>query len=408
MFRSSNISVRAIWNEDLEVIFRTLLINGDEARLVGGCIRDLLLGEKGNDIDIATQHRPEETTRLLEAKGIKVLQTGVDFGTVTACFDNRTYEITSLRHEISFNGRHPQVEFCQSYEEDSRRRDFTINALYMDRHGKIYDYWDGMADLQAGMVRFIGDPATRIQEDHLRILRFFRFQGRFGRNIDYNSMHSCFELRNLLSSLSGESIKKEMTKILSLPNHLEVLELMKCTGIFEVLLDTKNINIAGLQLAEKLANATLELVDRCLILGSLGGRLLECRKIMYNRWQFNKTDKTFLTTVVEGRYDLHDPTILQELVETKGKDFAVRYLLCRYIEQLTQYELENILNTIETSEGNVFPVTAKDLLDAGLATAGPKIVNLLKTCRQIWVQSNFQLNKEKLLNKLKINAGITN
>src|SRR4051794_5680418 len=152
-----------------------------QARVVGGAVRDALLGRAVADIDLATPRSPEQTTEALRTAGIRVVPTGLAHGTVTAVADGRGFEITTLRRDVETDGRHAVVAFTADWEADARRRDFTINALSMDRDGNVYDYAGGIADLRAGLVCFVGDAATRVAEDYLRILRFFRFQSRYGR-----------------------------------------------------------------------------------------------------------------------------------------------------------------------------------------------------------------------------------
>lgn len=391
-----------ILTDEVLTIFRILLTEGDEIRLVGGCVRDFMLGLKSNDVDFACKYPPQKTLELLGAKGIKTIATGLEHGTVTAIINDKTMEITTLRQDVECDGRHAKVKFCDSYKEDAKRRDFTINALYMDKDGKLYDYFNGLADLNRGIVRFIGDPRKRIEEDNLRILRFFRFHGRFGDEIDYNSMQSCFDARELLANLSGEVITKEMEKILALANYDQVITLMEHAKVFSVLLNADKVNLSGLQLANALSS-DLSLTSKLFILGSYGGKLLECRKKMYASWQLTKDVKTFLTTVVEQKYNLEHKEDIVAMLERHNKQFTKEYALCSYIEHKTQYELEQILEQIEAAVIPIFPVSAKDLMDAKLAVAGPKISTLLGICKTLWIQSNFTLSKDKLLTKLKAN-----
>ena len=160
-------------------IFKAL--NG-EARFVGGCVRDILLGQKPGDIDITTPWQPESVMKRLQAAGLSVHPIGIDHGTVLAVTEDKLgqYEITTLRKDVETDGRHAVVAFTQSYREDALRRDLTFNAMSLDQAGNLYDYFQGIEDLEAGHVRFVGDARSRIQEDRLRILRYFRFYARYG------------------------------------------------------------------------------------------------------------------------------------------------------------------------------------------------------------------------------------
>ncbi len=176
-------------------------IFGDDLRLVGGCVRDLLLEKKVNDFDFATRFIPSETIKILERNKIKAVPTGVKFGTITAVIDSKNFEITTLRKDNETDGRHCEPEFVDDYALDAARRDFTVNALYMDRVGKISDYFDGISDLKKQKIRFIGDANERIAEDYLRILRFFRFSARYAKRLDREGFAACVSNKSGLKKL---------------------------------------------------------------------------------------------------------------------------------------------------------------------------------------------------------------
>ena len=202
-------------------------------RYVGGAVRDDLLGQPVSDIDFATRLRPEQVIEKLEAAHIKSVPTGIEHGTITAIADGQPAEVTTLRADVSTDGRRATVAFTDDWMADASRRDFTINALYADpESGEIHDYFGGLEDLQAGRVRFIGDPLIRIAEDHLRILRFFRFHGRFGAGEpDAAALEACTARANDLMALSRERIADELLKLLALPNPGVTVALMIAHGI---------------------------------------------------------------------------------------------------------------------------------------------------------------------------------
>lgn len=211
-------------------------LDGDKGmvRYVGGAVRDELLNIPVSDIDFATRHRPDEVVRRLEKARIKAVPTGIAHGTVTAVADGQPVEITSLRSDVSTDGRRATVEFTDDWKADASRRDFTINALYADPDsGTITDFFDGLADLEARRVRFIGDPLSRIAEDHLRILRFFRFHARFGKgDPDPEGLEACTARANDLMALSRERIADEILKTLVIDDPTETVALMIERGIF--------------------------------------------------------------------------------------------------------------------------------------------------------------------------------
>ena len=207
-------------------------------RYVGGAVRDELLGFPVSDVDLATRIRPEEVVERLEGAKIKVIPTGIDHGTVTAVSDGQVVEVTSLRRDVSTDGRRATVAYTDDWKEDAARRDFTINALSADpATGEIFDYFDGLDDLQGRHIRFIGDPLQRIAEDHLRILRFFRFHARFGSGEpDAAALDACTERANDLMALSRERIADELLKLSAMPDPAPTFGIMLQRGILKPVL----------------------------------------------------------------------------------------------------------------------------------------------------------------------------
>ncbi len=199
-----------------------------QTRYVGGAIRDRLLDLPLSDVDLATRLRPDEVVARLEAAGLKAVPTGIEHGTVTAVSDGHPYEVTTLRRDIETFGRHATVAFTDDWTEDAARRDFTINALMADpKSGEIFDYFGGLDDLKRRHVQFIGDPYERIAEDHLRILRFFRFHARFGRgDPDQPALQACTDRANDLMALSRERIADELLKLLKVESPVATVQVM--------------------------------------------------------------------------------------------------------------------------------------------------------------------------------------
>lgn len=207
-------------------------------RYVGGAVRDDLMGEEVNDIDLATRIAPQEVIERLERAHIKAVPTGIEHGTVTAVSDGHPFEVTTLRRDVSTDGRRATVAFTDDWREDAARRDFTINALSADpRTGELFDYFGGLDDLQQRHVRFIGDPLQRIAEDHLRILRFFRFHARFGLGApDAAALQACTARANDLMALSRERIADELLKLLAMADPADTIAIMLEHGIFRAVL----------------------------------------------------------------------------------------------------------------------------------------------------------------------------
>ncbi len=235
----------------LKPLLAALDAAGGQTRFVGGCVRDTLLGVDVNDIDLATRLMPDEVVRRLEAAGLKAVPTGIAHGTVTAISAGMPAEVTTLRRDVSTDGRRATVAFTEDWREDAARRDFTINALSADPvSGEIFDYFGGLDDLDARRVRFIGDPLTRIAEDHLRILRFFRFHARFGRGEpDAEGLAACTARANDLMALSRERIADELLKLLALPEPEATVAIMLDHGIFKPIIpEVDAIGLGRLQL----------------------------------------------------------------------------------------------------------------------------------------------------------------
>jgi poly(A) polymerase len=220
----------ALWRQKPGMAQLLDALGADEGltRYVGGAVRDALLDLPVSDVDLATRLRPEDVVERLQAGGIKAVPTGIEHGTVTAVSAGHPYEVTTLRLDVETFGRHATVAFTDDWREDSARRDFTINALMADPvSGEVFDYFDGLADLEARHVRFIGDPFERIAEDHLRILRFFRFHARFGRGEpDEAALEACTARANDLMALSRERIADELLKLLSVENPAATVRVM--------------------------------------------------------------------------------------------------------------------------------------------------------------------------------------
>ncbi|MDE2403293.1 MAG: CCA tRNA nucleotidyltransferase [Sphingomonadales bacterium] len=228
----------AAWTRRADLAALVAALGPGNARYVGGAVRDTLLGLPVKDIDVATPLRPETVTAACAAAGIKALPTGLAHGTVTAVLPEGNVEITTLRHDVATDGRHAEVAFTDDWREDAARRDFTINALYADpATGEIHDYFTGRADLAARRVRFIGDARERIREDHLRILRYFRFQARFGATpADAAAEAACADLAATLKGLSRERIGMELLNLLGLPDPAPTVARMAQLGVLPVIL----------------------------------------------------------------------------------------------------------------------------------------------------------------------------
>ncbi|RNF35623.1 CCA tRNA nucleotidyltransferase [Paracoccus methylarcula] len=231
----------------LTAVLDAVEAQGNRAYLVGGAVRNALLGQPVEDIDIATDARPEEVQRLALSAGLKPVPTGIEHGTVTVVSDGRGFEVTTFRRDVETDGRRAVVAFSDNLDKDAHRRDFTMNALYADRSGIVIDPVGGLPDLEARRLRFVGDPEQRIREDYLRILRFFRFHAWYGREADPGAVAACAALKEGLEQIARERIGSEMKKLLAADDPVASILLMAETGILDRLLpDTETGALAEL------------------------------------------------------------------------------------------------------------------------------------------------------------------
>ena len=272
-----------------------------EVRFVGGCVRNALLGVAVDDIDLATPLLPNDVMARLSAAGISVIATGIAHGTVTAVVGAQHYEITSLRRDDSTDGRHAHVSFSTDWALDASRRDFTMNALYADAAGTIYDYHEGVADLKAGRIRFIGEPQLRICEDYLRILRLFRFYAHYGRSEPEQSALAAVMLERAgLARLSGERIAKEMFKLLEAPDPLPALRLMGACQILPLILPGP-LNFARAERLVESDNDFFFVPDPVLRLAALLDDEVPRAGALAQRWRLSNEVKARLEDLAGGR-----------------------------------------------------------------------------------------------------------
>ena len=370
------------------------ILNKDRlnARVVGGAVRDTLMNLYFNDnlsigdIDIACEYEPLETMNLLENSGIKVVPTGIKYGTVTAVFDKNCFEITTLRRDLNTDGRHAEVAYTNNWKEDANRRDFTINSLYMDLDGIILDPFDGINDLKARQVKFIGNPEERIKEDALRILRFYRFSAQISDGqINTEGHKATILLKHMIRGLSGERIWQEFEKILGSNHCCEVITVMQNGGLLNEILPS-------IGLSDEFCNY-IEIEQKfglCDILARLITLLTENRENIGKATQrlklSNKQIDILRQYAVEyPDYELDRPNLRKVLYE-RGKSVVI-YHLCRR-DNLTR----EILDYINQYEIPVFPLQGKDMMARGVKP-GKEMGAKLKRLERLWIENDFELTE---------------
>lgn len=380
-----------------------LTAEGAEVRFVGGCVRDAVAGRTVRDIDIATPDPPARVMELLERAGLRVVPTGLEHGTVTAVADGRPFEITTLRHDIETFGRRARVAFTDDWVADAARRDFTINALSCTPEGALYDPFGGLADLRAGIVRFVGEPRERIREDVLRLLRFFRFFAHYGRPPPHaESLAACIEMAPQLGTLSAERVRAELLRLLEAPAPGPVLRLMSETGILDewlpearrfdrldrlVSLETRCASPAAVR---RLA-AVLE-TDR-------EGALAIARRL-----RLSKSERDRIVSLSDTRPELGvTPPEIRRALYRVGPARYVDHALLAAAEDGDEVVLERRLRLAAAWRPRRLPVGGSDAM--ALGARGPAVGRLLAAVEDWWVSGDFRADRTACLQEMERIAG---
>lgn len=373
--------------EGTQAVMSMLEAGGHAAYAVGGCVRNALLGEAVSDVDISTDARPRRVMALAEQAGLKAVPTGIDHGTVTLVAAGTGYEVTTFRADVETDGRRAVVRFADDIAEDAVRRDFTMNALYCDRYGALVDPLGGLPDLEARRFRFIEDAATRIREDYLRILRFFRFSAWYGdpeAGMDPEALAAIADNLDGLEQLSAERVGAELTKLLTAPDPLSAVAVMERTGVMARVLPGATTRALGpLLLNESRLELPPEPIRRLAATGFADGAALRLSRAAQKRLDL-------LHAQVSG------PEGLPEIAWRHGADTA------RDVAALRAAALEDSVDPaslpdLEAAAEARFPVTAKDLMPA---LEGPALGAALKTLEADWIASGFTLDKADLLKRV--------
>ncbi len=372
--------VEGPWQVRAQPLLALLGDAGHQALMVGGCVRNALLGAPVGDVDIATDARPEQVLALAEAAGIRAVPTGLVHGTVTLVQDGQGHEVTTFRRDAETDGRHARVEFSQSLAEDAARRDFTMNALYARADGQVLDPLGGLPDLRARRVRFVGDPAARIAEDYLRILRFFRFQAQYGdpeMPMDAAALEACAAGAGGLARLSAERIGAEMRKLLAAPDPAPAVAAMDRTGVLaQVLPGGDSVPLGRLVALE--GDLPPGALRRLLALGGDAGRL-----------RLTRAEGRALAT---ARTALAGDAPPAELGYRLGAEAARDVVLVRAARDADPPP-PDWQAQVARGAAACFPLRARDL--PGLE--GPALGAALREREARWIASDFTLDRAALL-----------
>jgi tRNA nucleotidyltransferase (CCA-adding enzyme) len=368
------LNVKPIISTSIKTLDKVFKDNNYEMRIVGGAVRDIALGKSPKDIDFATDATPDEMIAILDKANIRHKPTGLEHGTITAILDSEPFEITTLRADTETDGRHAEVEFVKNWEEDAKRRDLTYNAMSMDVDGNVYDCFGGMDDLQDKVSKFVGDAEERITEDYLRILRYFRFQGRLSTPTwDKDTLNAISSHAKGLQNISAERVWQEMGKVLSGNNVASIVEYMALTGVSKVIgLSTNELN----KVKDK-GNPIIALAQM--------GNTTDIVK----RWRLSNTEAVLLDFLVKNKNNTLDAKKVEDMIADGVDNEKISALA------ILQGKSDMAAHAV-TVKVPAFPVTGADLIAKGVKP-GPEMGAMLNQLKQKWKQSNFKADKDELL-----------
>ena len=349
------------------------------ARVVGGAVRDHLLGLPVGEVDLATPEPPEEVARELAAAGLKSAPTGIAHGTVTAIAMGRGFEVTTLRRDVATDGRHATVAFGADWEADARRRDFTINAMSMDRDGRVFDFHGGREDLAAGRIRFVGDPAARIAEDYLRVLRFFRFHARFGRvTPDAATLAAIRDGVPGLARLAPERVWRELRGLLAAPSPTAALAMMRATGVLAAVLPE------AVGEAPEKGDAMVRLAG---LIGGAGAA--QAAREIAARLRLSGAERDRLAALVAGPAPAGERQALRAAIATLGREVVLGRLVLAGADAAT-------MAMAQSEQVAPFPLRGRDLEALGIG-GGRAMGELLREIEAWWLAGGAQADREACL-----------
>ncbi|MBO5038211.1 MAG: CCA tRNA nucleotidyltransferase [Alphaproteobacteria bacterium] len=378
-------------NDDILQLFGLVEKHGGVLRFVGGAVRDGIAGIARSDIDLVTDMSPAEFSDMCADEGLRCVPIGIQFFTTGVIINNSFFKVTSLNSE--------EDNSKDEWKNDAAKRDLTINAVYADEKGNVFDYYNGIKDLENGVIKFIGNPQETIENDYIRIMRFFRFCAMFGRKIDRKSLKACIENRHLLHKVSQEKIKEELFKIIMAPYAVRALELIFKHNILDFLISAPEFldNLAKLDNLVATLGLEKSIIRRVYV-------MFEPQEKRAHRlsdiFRLNKEQKKHLLNLCHAKLTLDnfkDSVSINKIIYQYGKDVCKDIWLCLNLENSDISSIRNILNTLDSSTDPVFPLQGKDLIKIGADT---KFLGLyLDVLKKEWFESGCLASKDKLLEK---------
>ena len=393
-------------DKDTQRVFSILKQEKEEVRFIGGCVRDLIIKKTDSDIDLATTIRPKKVLKILKKNKIKTLSTGLSHGTVIALINKKKFEITTLRKDIKTDGRHAVVEYTKDWVIDSKRRDFTINAISCDFNGVLYDYHNGINDLKKGKIIFIGDTKKRINEDYLRILRFFRFYAYYGKtNLNKKDLTICKNFSFFLRKLSAERIYLEFKKILESDYPYQILKLMKKNNILKNIIFGK-LNLERIKNLKKF-NKKKKFLDFYLKLSAILPENIDSLKknIKFLKLPNEEADKINKLFLNKKKFRLK--TTKNDILKSTyvlGKNLFIDLVIFDCIKRKRNNkslkEYMYAINLAKRAKLPKFPIRGKDVLNLGIQS-GPYVGKILQKIEKWWMKNDFKPNKKECITKIK-------
>lgn len=369
-----------------------------QTMFVGGAVRNALLGKPVSDIDLATLYTPPQVIERLERAAIRYIPTGIDHGTITAVTEGRGFEVTTLRRDVETDGRRAVIAFTTDWAEDAARRDFTMNTLLADAQGHVYDpLGQGLSDLQAGRVVFVGEPSDRIAEDYLRILRFFRFHALYGRGApDSAALAACHEAASHIAKLSRERVTQEMMKILGVDDPIPTLMLMFAHGVakeFESAAFHQESFPAFCRLQNQ--HAAPDVLARLALLADKDVARA-AKLVMLSNAQL-KSLRAFISIAQDQR--ALDDKAVRDLVYQNGAHTVKQMLLLRMAHEGESDDNRALFQIADTFNPPKFPLTGQDVMDLGIKQ-GAQLGQLLSDAEQWWRAQDFVPDRQACLRQL--------
>lgn len=393
--------------QETRAVIAALTAEGAHVRFVGGCVRDALLGRPVKDVDIATHDDPKTVMNLLKSAGIRAIPTGIAHGTVTAVIDHAHFEITTLREDVETDGRRATVAFTDDWEADAARRDFTFNAISCTPGGDVYDPFTGIADLKAGRVRFVGDAETRIKEDVLRLLRFFRFHAWYGRGLpDAEGLAACRKLAHLLPNLSGERVAAETLRLLAAEDPSPDFAVMRQEGILKYFLpEAKNIPRLTALVAIERGYREADALRR---LASVLDRSADGAEAVANRLKLSNADSERLVALAAPE---KPPTVTGDAKLRRREIYAhgarryrdlafLAWAAAKADGSADDQAFSAMIEAADDWKDKTLPVKGRDVLALGVEN-GPEVGRLLREVESWWIGEDFAPDRDACLARLR-------